>query len=89
MELKIIFKKIGVLFVLFYHDERRVTSHLHGGISLAHLQKRGFNQQETHCQPTPWVWPVPYACLHIATADSPILLRSACSLLNGSSTKQI
>ena len=49
MKLKIIFKKIGVLFVLFYHDEKREASHLHGGISLAHLQKRGFNQQETHC----------------------------------------
>ena len=34
-------KKIGVLFVLFYHDEKRVTSHLHGGISLAHPQKKG------------------------------------------------
>ena len=49
MELKIILKKIGVLFVLFYHDEKRVASHLQGGISLAHLQKRGFNQRETHC----------------------------------------
>ena len=48
MELKIIQKENGVLFVLFYHGEKRVTSHLHGGISLAHPQKRGFNQQETH-----------------------------------------
>ena len=42
-------KKISVLFVLFYHNEKRVASHLHGGITLAHPQKRGFNQQQTHC----------------------------------------
>ena len=39
--------KIGVLFVLFYYDEKRVASHLHGGICLAQhtaSQLHGYGQ---------------------------------------------
>ena len=42
--------KIGVLFVLFYHDEKRVASHLHGGICLAQhtaSQLHGYGQYLT------------------------------------------